>query len=304
GRILVAALAYTSFVLMLLLSFLSLRRPEFSIGRMPPPGFSPRSFEVVQHALFNLFFNSAILFGLVIIFVLLLVGALVAEQRSRQELTEANSRLRRYALLIENQATLQERSRIAREIHDSVGHFLTAQSIQLENVALFLAGDRQRAAKYLQKARELGKEALTNVRHSVAKLRTNPLQGKSLNLALQQLLEEFRRTTGIAVVIQISLNSVDKEEVAIALYRVVQEALTNIAKHSKATSVNLHLTETKHRISLRLSDNGQGFDTRQHTVGFGLQGMRERTEALGGNYLLQSQPGKGCTIQVDVPVLN
>ncbi len=302
GRLVVAGLAQASFAIMMVMAFQDVRPFGVTLGRrfyrilrrLPP--------EQWQGAIANLTINSALLFSLILIFVLLLVSALLAEKESRKALTQANQRLRRYALLIENQATLQERNRIAREIHDSVGHSLTAQSIQLENVAMLLPDNRERATHHLQKARQLGKEALQHVRQSVATLRQHPLQGKSLAAAIKQLLDEFQRNTQIQIEIQIELASTLTPETATALYRVVQEALTNISKHGHATQICLNLTEDNQYLSLRLDDNGCGFDPNENTTGFGLQGMRERMEALGGQFFLHSQPGQGCQIQAKIPL--
>ena len=301
GRLLAAGFAQVSFLLMMLMAFQDIRPLGVALGkrfyrilrRLPPDQW--------QGAIANLTVNSALLFSLVLVFVLLLVSALLAEKESRKALAQANQRLRRYALLIENQATLQERNRIAREIHDSVGHSLTAQSIQLENVAMLLPDDRGKATDHLQKARQLGKEALQHVRQSVATLRQHPLQGKPLSTAVNSLLEEFQRNTQIQVDSQIELVSSLAPETATALYRVVQEALTNISKHSHATQISLSLIERAQILSLILEDNGCGFDPNENTTGFGLQGMRERTEALGGQFLLHSQPGQGCQIQTKIP---
>ncbi|MDJ0733682.1 MAG: sensor histidine kinase [Nostocaceae cyanobacterium] len=302
GRILVAIFAYLSFLLMLFMSFMDIRPLGIPLNRPFPRRLRILPDDVVQQFLLNLKLNSALLFGLVLIFVLLLVGTLLAEKQSRQELAQANQRLRRYALLIENQATLQERNRIAREIHDSVGHYLTAQSIQLENVAMWLHQDVEKADKHLQKARQLGKQALQNVRQSVATLRNHPLQGMSLKDAIAKLLQESQKTTEIAVESEISLHSSLSTEISTAIYRVVQEALTNISKHSQANLIRLYLREGSTHISLGLADNGQGFDPTENTTGFGLQGMRERVEALGGIFNLTSHPGEGCKIQIEIPV--
>ncbi len=305
GRLIVALSAYASFLLMFVISFSGIRplgvpllRPILPLGarRLPP--------ELLQSLLANQILNSALLFALVLVFVLLLVGALLGEKQSRQKLTLANRRLRQYALLIENQATLQERNRIAREIHDSVGHFLTAQSIQLENVAMFLSQDSHQADHYLQRARSLGKEALRNVRQSVATLRTNPLQGKTLEVALKDLASEFEQTNQITIHSQIALQSSLPGEATIALFRIVQEALTNISKHAQADQVWLKLKENGSIISLTIKDNGRGFDLEQNTTGFGLKGMRERTEALGGKCRTISEPNGGCKIQVAIPLIS
>ncbi|MGB3693038.1 MAG: sensor histidine kinase [Spirulinaceae cyanobacterium] len=304
GRFIVALSAYASFLLMFIVSFSGIRPFGVPLLRpILPPGARRLPPEFQQSFLTNQILNSALLFALVLVFVVLLVGALLGEKQSRQKLTLANRRLRQYALLIENQATLQERNRIAREIHDSVGHFLTAQSIQLENVAMFLSQDSTQAEDYLQRARSLGKEALRNVRQSVATLRTNPLQGKTLEVALKDLAKEFEQTNQIPINLQITLHSSLSGEVTIALYRIVQEALTNISKHAQATQVWLKLEEKENIISLIIKDNGQGFNLEQNTTGFGLKGMRERTEALGGKFQTISKPGAGSKIQVAIPLL-
>jgi signal transduction histidine kinase len=87
------------------------------------------------------------------------------------------------------------------------------------------------------------------------------------------------------------------------LYRIIQEALTNISKHSQATSVCLRLKETEQIIQLTIDDNGRGFDPKANTTSFGLQSMRERTEALNGNFRLTSKPHQGCQIKVEIPLL-
>jgi signal transduction histidine kinase len=265
------------------------------LRRLPPDEF--------RRVMFGLVFNSALLFAFVLAFVLLLVGAVLAEYESRAKLVRANRRLKEYALQIENQATLQERNRIAREIHDSVGHYLTAQSIQLENTAMFLAQDQIKAASHLAKARQLGKDALANIRALIATLRTNPLQERSLFTTIEELILDFESNTNIAIASEIDLISKLPTEVNTALYRIAQEALTNISKHSQATKVNLSLKETGSKILLSIQDNGCGFNQSDNTTGFGLQGMKERTAGLQGKIAIISKYGQGCRINVEIPVL-
>ncbi|MDJ0689913.1 MAG: sensor histidine kinase [Xenococcaceae cyanobacterium MO_188.B32] len=300
GRIFVAIFSYASFLLVQIISFLGIRPFGIPLGRPFPRLVHRLPSEELQNVLIGLTINSALWFGLVLTFVLLLVGAVLAEHESQKKLAIANHRLRQYALAIENQAILQERNRIAREIHDSVGHYLTAQSIQLENTALFLATDREKAAYHLQNARQLGKDALQNVRQSVATLRNHPLKGRSLKIAIEQLVEEFKRNSGIAIAFSLNLLTSPSMEVTTALYRILQEALTNISKHSNATQVHLTLTEQNSHIYLHIKDNGKGFNPAENTTGFGLQGMRERTEALDGKFELTSKPQQGCEIRVEI----
>ena len=302
-RIFVAVLAYLSFFSIQIMSLMRINFFGIPITR-PLPRFLRRlPPEEVSRVLFGLAFNSALLFAFVLAFVLLLVGAVLAEHESRTKLIKAHRRLRDYALQIENQAILQERNRIAREIHDSVGHYLTAQSIQLENTALFFKQEPDKAANHLAKARKLGKEALANIRASVATLRKNPLQERSLETILEGLIAEFKLNTEIRITSKIDLVSLATMEVTTAVYRIVQEALTNITKHSEATMVELSLQETAGKILLSVKDNGCGFNPTENTTGFGLQGMQERTEALNGNFRVISEYGKGCQIEVEIPLM-
>jgi signal transduction histidine kinase len=306
GRIGVAALAFGSFLLRLYASLWWIQKfPVDLPPPFPPPRFLPRRMPSaeIQELVFHLSVGSAILFGLVLIFVLLMVGTLISEYQSREKLAQANDRLRRYALLIENQATVQERSRIAREIHDSVGHSLAAQSIQLENVAQWFESDVARAKQYLQTARNLGREALQQVRQAVATLRTDPLKQQSFSEALTHLVQEFEQHTQIPVQVTLQRTERLSKEQAIALYRLIQEALTNISKHSGASQVQIQVGEQQNMLHVEIVDNGRGFDPTQHVSGFGLHSMAERAEALGGRFKVISQPGQGCTLQVNVPML-
>ena len=302
GRIVVAVLAYLSFLAVQLMSLMRISPWGVPLGRPLPPILRRLPPEELNRVLFGLAFNSALLFAFVLAFILLLVGAVLAEYESRYQLVQANRRLREYALRIENQATLEERNRIAREIHDSVGHYLTAQSIQLENTALFIKQDSIKASNHLAKARQLGKDALANIRSSIATLRSNPIPKRSLNISIKELVAEFESNTNIALASEIALVSILSTEVNTVLYRVVQEALTNIIKHSQATKVNLSLTETKREILLSIEDNGCGFDLQDNTTGFGLQGMKERTAALGGRFKIDSSRDRGCQIIVKIPL--
>lgn len=299
GRVIVAFCTYLSFLLLMFFRVNSGVIPLINNTRATTSENAIS--ESVRWVLFSLTLNSALLFGFVLVFVVLLVGTLLSEQQSRQQLAQANQRLREYTLLVEDRAILQERNRIAREIHDSVGHNLTAQSIQLENAQMWVKTDTTKAEDYLQKARKLGRNALQDVRHSVATLRSHPLKGQSLEVALSQLIQDFEQTTQIQLDSQIQLTPVSTTHLEITLYRVIQEALTNIYKHSQATRVRLSVTEDYGMIYLEIEDNGFGFNPAENTTGFGLEGMRERVTALGGVFHLMSQPDNGCKIEIKIP---
>jgi len=284
GRLVVTALSF-------LLFLITFRR------RFARIALSPASQE--RFLFFTLSF--VLVFGLALLFVLLLMNAVLSERESREKLAIANEKLRQYALQIENQATLEERNRIAREIHDSLGHSLTALNLQLETGLKLWQSNPTKAQAFLAKAKELGSKALQDVRQSVSTMRSHPLQEQSLEQAIASLAENVQRSTGVAPICQIHLSHVPVE-ISTAIYRIVQESFTNICKYAQATEVKLEITTTKNSLQLRISDNGIGFDLTQNTTGFGLQSMRDRTMALGGYFNINSAPGSGCKITATIPL--
>jgi signal transduction histidine kinase len=226
---------------------------------------------------------------------------------SELETTEANLRrtLEQEQALnqrIEELATLEERNRIARDIHDSLGHLLVGLNIQMETALALWNEDPAKAYTFLVKAKQLGSKALQATRQSVADLRSDPLQGQLLQEAIVTLIQDFHRTTGIHPNCQIHLHHPLVDPVRIVVYRVVQEGLTNICKHASATAVTLQIQSNQTGVSLTLKDNGQGFHMDANRSGFGLQGMQERITALGGNLEVISEPGKGCCIKASLPI--
>jgi len=247
-------------------------------------------------------FSFIALFVLALVFVLLLMNAVLSEWQSREKLTAANEKLRQYALKIENQATLEERNRIAREIHDSLGHSLTALNLQLETATKLLNSNPEKAKDFLIRAKELGSQSLKDVRESVSKMRSNPLQEQSLENSINILVQNFQHSTNIEPNYQINLFYAIPHDISTAIYRIIQESLTNISKYAEATEVNLEITTVATSLHLIIKDNGKGFDLTQNTTGFGLKSMRDRTLALEGNFNIESAPGKGTKIKVDIPL--
>lgn len=297
GRLLATGLVFISFLLSLVTSVKDLPAIQLELAQPRPVTLNQIRIWFIINSI-----NTAFLFGLVLIFVLMLVNALLSERQSWQKLTLAHNQLRQYALRIEDQATLQERNHIAREIHDSLGHALTAQSIQLENALLFCHSNPDKTQAFVSEAKQLAAVALKEIRQSISTLRSDPLQGKNLESALASLIKDFGSRTNITLDSTICLTHLVTAEVKTAIYRIVQEALTNISKHSHATQVTLKLQTTPEYLHLLIKDNGRGFNPEQNTTGFGLQGMRERTVALGGNFRLASEIGMGCRVTVDIPL--
>jgi signal transduction histidine kinase len=249
-------------------------------------------------------FNFAVMFGLALIFVLLLMNTVLSERKSREELAIANEKLRQYALRIESQATLEERNRIAREIHDSLGHSLTALNLQLETALKLWQSQPEKAQTFLTRAKELASKSLQDVRQSVSAMRSHPLQEQSLEQAIAGLAENMQRAIGVSPICKIDLADPISSEISTPIYRIIQESFTNICKHSQATEVTLELTTTNTHLHLIIKDNGRGFEVGQNTTGFGLKSMRDRTLALGGKFNINSTPENGCQIIVGIPLMS
>jgi signal transduction histidine kinase len=242
------------------------------------------------------------MFGGMILSLQLLVDRILAEKQAKEELASANQRIRNYALKAEEIATLQERNRIAREIHDSLGHSLTALNLHLE-MALKLAHIQpDRSREVLTEAKRLGSIALQDVRESVSTLRSDPLQGQDLPTAIHKLVDDLKLSNQIEPACYLDLPPTLPLDVATAIYRIVQEALTNITKYAEADEAIVSVHTTANAIELKIADNGRGFNPTHNSTGFGLQGMRERVLSLQGKFEVSSAPGQGCQIRAVIPL--
>ena len=247
-----------------------------------------------------------LMFGLGLFFVSQLVSTLLIERKTQEELAQTNLQLQEYALKVEDMAAVQERNRIAREIHDSLGHALTTLNIQLQTAVKLWTRDPAQAQPFLEQAQRLGTVAMKEVRQSVQALRADA--EKPLDRALIELLQEFRQSTGLTVNPQISLYSIVPPEIAKTIYRVVQEAFTNICKHAQATTIDFSLQQKGDRLWLTIHDDGCGFQLDSPTAnpnsGFGLHSMRDRVTALGGTFLIETELNAGCSILVEIPLIH
>ncbi len=244
-----------------------------------------------------------LMFGLGLFLVFKLVNTLLSERQAQEALTLAHQQLRQYAFQAEELATAQERNRIARNIHDSLGHALTALNVQLQTAMMLWSEQPDRAESFLQKAQRLGATAMQEVRKSVQALREDDRVEQSLTETIAALVDDFRQGSGIQARMQTTGNGSVSPAIVNALYRIVQEALTNISKHAQATAVAVEIETTAEKVRLRIVDNGRGINLDDSSgTGFGLQGMQERVAILGGRFVLETEPEKGCQIQVEVPL--
>ena len=238
---------------------------------------------------------AAIAFVMIFTLVAVREGAAREEvERLAGELGQANQQLREYAVQIEELAIAKERYRLAREIHDSLGHYLTALNMQLGAAQAVFDNDKERALLALNKAQQLAQDGLTDVRRSVAALRELPTN-QPLPHLLEDLVAEMRQM-GIVTQLEVmgDVRPVESK-VALTLYRVAQEGLTNVRKHARASYVQLTLDyRDPQTIGLSVADNGVG--SNQTNGGFGLLGLTERVQLLGGQLTIETAPGQGFRI--------
>jgi len=195
----------------------------------------------------------------------------------------------------------QERRRLARELHDETGQALTSILLGLRTIEEAEGAEEMKAA--VGDVRELVRSTLQDVRELAVELRPKALDDFGLVAALERLTLNFQEQTGISLAFHSTLGS-DRlpPEVETALYRIVQESLTNIVKHARAGSVSILVGRKDGAVSVVVEDDGIGFDpARTREEGLGLIGMRERVALLGGRLTIESRPGAGTTFVAEVP---
>jgi len=244
-----------------------------------------------------------LMFGLGLFLVLKLANALLIERDLRTDLTIAHHQLQQYAQQEKELAALQERNRIARNIHDSLGHALTALNVQLQAAIELWRHDQEQVEPFLAQAQRLGETAMQEVRKSVSTLREEVQSEQPLMEAIAELIEDFRQGTGVQTTLKANIKTTPSAPISHAAYRIVQEALTNIYKHAQATAVEVCLEDRANAIGISVKDNGCGFHQNgSFKKGFGLQGIQERVAALGGKFDLTTERGEGCQMRVEIPL--
>src|SRR6266566_3227987 len=203
-------------------------------------------------------------------------------------------------------AVVAERNRMARDIHDTLAQGFTGVIVQLEAVEEAMSKDQAvKASGHLERAGDLARESLREARRSVQALRPQALEEKQLSEALKDLIEKMTR--GTTVHAKFNLQGKRRKlppEWETNLLRIGQEVLTNVLRHARASEFKVLLVFDSSEIRLELRDNGCGFNPQRKHEGFGLQGMRERAEGMGGRLTIQSAAGKGTAISIVLPVAN
>jgi len=244
----------------------------------------------------------------VAVFVIGLCMSVVEAVRRREEtqdlLTEletTHTELQRYTSSVRELAISEERTRVAREVHDTVGHYLTVVSLQLEAARKVLEKKPERSRDAVEKAQKSASEALSEVRRSVRALKPLAVEERSGTGALAALVRSFE---GTGPFVSFEVKGHEQElppEVELVLYRALQEGLTNAVRHSDAHRVEVSLDFEAAHVRLSVSDDGTGASGGSFVQGFGLLALRERVEPLGGTLEAGNGSGGGFVLSVEIP---
>ncbi len=228
-------------------------------------------------------------------------------QAERLEEAERREALRGELLRRVVAAQEAERQRIARDLHDETGQALTAVGLGLRGISVSLDQNRERASQNLRQIEDLVAESLDELQRLIADLRPSHLDDLGLPATLRWWADEVENRAPIIVNVEIAGDEENlSAPVRLALFRITQEALTNVIKHANATVANVELVYNSESVSITISDNGCGFDIERvmseaYRPSWGLLGIQERASLLGGRVTIESQSGKGTTIMVTIP---
>ncbi|MDO4325211.1 MAG: sensor histidine kinase [bacterium] len=248
-----------------------------------------------------------------VLFILYLTMLIQGEHREREriqtlyeqlgevnhKLQEANQKLKEFAVEAEKNAETRERNRLAREIHDTLGHALTGIVAGIDASLLMIDVSTDATKKQLQKIGDVARQGMTDVRRSVSKLRPDALEKFDLENALTRMLEDIGATSGTQIVFQ---NQVDpfrfREDEEEVIYRVIQEATTNSVRHGHASKIWITVTKENQWLTIAVKDNGCG--CKDIKEGFGLKHMEERLKLLNGS--LEYEGREGFLILARIPI--
>ncbi len=253
---------------------------------MQPDSIGLDSSNSIRFAIFTLAIYAAASF-----FTLMLSHMIVMQQEKDRKIEELSEQ-------VESLAASLERTRIAREIHDSLGHTLTDLDTQLAVAQTLRSHNPTQAFQAIDTAKQLARQCIEDVSQTLSRMRESDFD---LNQGLITLLEQLRQSSTITIDWKVNLPTLPIYQ-SYQIYCLVKESIMNVQKHAKASHIQFSAYPTDHGITIDLIDNGIGFDRRTCTVGFGLQGMMERVQLLGGQFEIQTEIDQGTQIHITLPL--
>lgn len=256
----------------------------------------------VQYENMYVFFFIAVVRSISFVALGIFINLLVRQLKEQGEsLKQANANLAHYASTLEQLTVSRERNRLARELHDTLAHSLTALSVSLETAKAYFDVDQEKTRELIDRSLEATRKGVDETRRALKALRSSDLEDLGLKLALQRMAESAAARFNLKLELDLKKTmpslSPDVEQ---AVYRIAQESVENIVNHARAKTFSLRL-EHDARTRLIIEDDGIGFDPSKEPSGhFGLMGMRERAELAGGKIRFESIKGKGTKIILEI----
>ena len=239
-----------------------------------------------------------VIFFLNLFFILVMMETLSNESKGRENLREANEKLKQYSSLLKEHSKIRERNRIARDIHDSLGHSLTGINLQLEAAGKLFNIDPETSHRLMIEAKGLAVSCLQDIRHVIRELRVE----LSLDRELKKLASEVQKWSQIRVGLDIEISRPLPITIQSNALNIIREAVNNSVKHAHSTEINIKLW-TSSTLSLEIKDNGCGFHVDEEYPGVGLKSIRERSASFGGTCEIMSTPNGGTIIKVVIPII-
>jgi signal transduction histidine kinase len=261
---------------------------EYARSRLQvqPEAFNMDASDPIRFAIFTLAIYAASSF-----FTLMLSRMIVVQQKKDQKIAELSEQ-------VESLGATLERSRIAREIHDSLGHTLTDLDMQLAVAQTLRSHNPTQAFEAVDTAKLLARQCIEDVSHALSRMRESNFD---LDQALIALQEQLRQTTALRIDWKVNLPNLPTYQ-SYQIYCLIKEALMNVQKHAKATDIWVSIHPTEQGMAIALIDNGVGFDPTTYKPGFGIQGMMERVQLLGGQFDIQTAIAQGTQIHITLPL--
>lgn len=261
-------------------------------------------FSDLTHSLVSLLFS----YGVSTVFVMgmsYLVKMQIREKeklaRTHNELEEAYKKLIEHSAVAQKLSVEQERTRMAREIHDTLAHTLTTLIVQLEACKKLASVDPTRLPIELEKAQELSRSGFNDVKRSIKALRPQVMEDQSLIASLHSIINTTRENTQVAIQLQNHLPQDIKlaSPIEVAMVRIIQESITNSIRHGQAKEINITIEEENNTLRLSIIDHGVGCASLKK--GYGTLGIQERIESLKGSVQFLTSPGQGFRTEVFIP---
>ena len=209
-----------------------------------------------------------------------------------QQLKEMTQTLKDKNKELEEISILKERSRIAREIHDTLGHTLTGAIVQLEVAKKMVRVDEEKAIEAIDKTQKITRDGFAEVKRAIKALRPILIEDSTLEEALYALIEKTQNHCQVIIHADIEKGIIQDENVKITIYRIIQEAITNSIRHGEATQIDIKIEKAdEEALMIQVTDNGKGCET--ISEGYGLKGIKERVQLLEGKMITHSEHGKG-----------